>query len=215
MFIMKKLFTLLVAALCTMITWAYDFEVDGIYYNILDENNVEVTFQGENFFRSEKYTDSLKIPESVTHDTTIYRVSQIDDFAFFECDSLYKIELPNSIQYIGPGAFSYCFDLTFIKLPEGITTIKWGTFQGCFSLRSIYLPESVTSIEEGAFFNCYALEEINFPKNLTNLSNWAFSGCTSLGFVPDEIMNQYPKAFEKFKRGNRRRTADGKGRLYF
>ena len=41
---MKKLFTLLLALVATSALWAEDFEVDGIYYNILTDkiNEVEV-----------------------------------------------------------------------------------------------------------------------------------------------------------------------------
>ena len=37
---MKKLFSLLVAALCTLSVWAYDFEVDGIYYKTSTKDGI-------------------------------------------------------------------------------------------------------------------------------------------------------------------------------
>ena len=43
---MRKLLTLIVTVLATTCLWAYDFELDGIYYNYLDGNNVEVTYNG-------------------------------------------------------------------------------------------------------------------------------------------------------------------------
>lgn len=42
---MKKLFSLLVLALLSFTTWAYDFQVDQLCYNILSETEVEVTYQ--------------------------------------------------------------------------------------------------------------------------------------------------------------------------
>jgi hypothetical protein len=48
---MKKVFTLLVALVATTALWAHDFEVNGIYYNILADktNEVEVTFRGASY----------------------------------------------------------------------------------------------------------------------------------------------------------------------
>ena len=54
--------------LCSSSVWAYDFEVDGIYYNITNETNktVEVT-DGEN-----KYTGNVVIPSTVTYNSMAY-----------------------------------------------------------------------------------------------------------------------------------------------
>jgi hypothetical protein len=42
---MKKLFFLLFSALCTLTTWAYDFQSGDLYYNITSDTTVEVTYQ--------------------------------------------------------------------------------------------------------------------------------------------------------------------------
>jgi hypothetical protein len=44
---MRKLFSLFLALVATTSLWAEDFSVDGIYYNYLDGNNVEVTYRGD------------------------------------------------------------------------------------------------------------------------------------------------------------------------
>ena len=70
---MKKLFTLFLALVATTALWAYDFQVDGIYYNILTDktNEVEVTYG------SSKYTGSVAIPTTVAHNgTTIANLSR-------------------------------------------------------------------------------------------------------------------------------------------
>ena len=45
---------------------AHDFEVDGICYNILSDNSVEVTYNGSSY--NNDYEDVI-IPETVTHDS--------------------------------------------------------------------------------------------------------------------------------------------------
>ena len=51
----KQMSMFMLMLLCSMTSLAYDFEVDGIYYNIidLDSKTVEVTHNGKNnvFFR--------------------------------------------------------------------------------------------------------------------------------------------------------------------
>ena len=72
---MRKLFTLLVVLFATTCLWAYDFEVNGIYYNYLDGNNVEVTYN--NSINAEKYSGEVIIPSTITYNRTTYNVTSI------------------------------------------------------------------------------------------------------------------------------------------
>ncbi|MGM9664021.1 MAG: leucine-rich repeat domain-containing protein, partial [Eubacteriales bacterium] len=51
-----------------------------------------------------------------------------------------------SVTSIGGSAFYDCDSLTSITIPEGVTSIGWAAFRGCSSLTSITIPDSVTSI---------------------------------------------------------------------
>ena len=65
---LKKLFTALLL-LCATVVCAHDFEVDGIYYNILSKEGktVEVTYKGTSYSEySNEYTGNVVIPETVT-----------------------------------------------------------------------------------------------------------------------------------------------------
>ena len=64
-----------------MPTIAHDFEVDGIYYNYLDESDktVEVTYRGSSYDSyTNEYSRSVTIPSSVTYSGTTYSVAAID-----------------------------------------------------------------------------------------------------------------------------------------
>ena len=54
---MKKLFLASFLALLSICANAYDFEVDGIYYNITGDNTVEVK-------NDDRYTGDIVIPNS-------------------------------------------------------------------------------------------------------------------------------------------------------
>ena len=172
---MKKLFFLFVALSATSALWAYDFEVNGIYYNYLDGNNVEVTYSDY-----DKYLGAITIPETVTNYGTTYSVTSIGNYAFSGCSSLTSITIPNSVTSIGDGAFSGCSSLTSLTIPNSVTSIRDYAFSGCSSLTSITIPNSVTSIGSGAFGGCSTLTSVTIPNSVTSIGSRAFDGCSSL-----------------------------------
>lgn len=66
-------------------------------------------------------------------------VTKIDSLAFYECKSLKKVVLPNSLRIIGDSAFAECESLTEIDIPDEVKEIKDGVFDNCSSLKRISL----------------------------------------------------------------------------
>ena len=99
-------------ALCMLVSFyanAHDFEVDGIYYNILTATEVEVAFKGNSYNEySYEYAGKVEIPESVTYNGKTYSVTSIGNEAFVGCTGLTNITIPNSVTSIGNYAFSGC-----------------------------------------------------------------------------------------------------------
>ena len=87
-------------------------------------------------------------------------VKEIGYQAFYYCDSLTSVTIPDSVTSIGTYAFNRCRSLTNIVIPNSITSIGYGAFDDCTSLVSILIPESVTSIGIDAFHDCYKLVEV-------------------------------------------------------
>ena len=97
-----------------------------------------------------------------------YEVVAIGDNAFFCCETVTSIRIPDSITSIGKRVFSGCTALTDITIPNSITSIGDGAFVGCSSLQSITLGGGLTSIGLEVFFGCDTLDDIY----VTNLEAW-------------------------------------------
>ena len=143
---------------------AYDFEVDGIYYNI-NGTNAAVTDNSE---YSEVYFGSVTIPATVTYNGTVYSVTTIGDFAFSGCSGLTGITIPNSVTSIGSSAFYGCSGLTSVSIPNSVTSIGSSAFMDCSGLTSISIPESVTIIGYVALSGCSGLTSISVESGNPN-----------------------------------------------
>ena len=172
----KLLLTTIAVLLCSVIANAYDFEVDGIYYNILSSTDLtaEVT-HGDN-----KYTGNVIIPSTINYKSRDIAVIAIGDSAFYGCDGLSNSTIPSSVTSIGWRAFFECTSLTSITISNSVTDIGDDAFRNCISLTSITIPNSVTDIGDQAFLNCISLTSITIPNSVTDIGDRAFHNCTSL-----------------------------------
>ena len=182
---MKRIKTWLITIavlLCSISARAHDFEVDGIYYNVISSSNltVEVTFRGSTSVSYEEYYGEVKIPSTFFYNGMEYRVVSIGSGAFRKCSGLTSIILPEGLTSIGSEAFSGCSGLTSITLPKSLTSIDSEAFSDCSGLTSINFSEGLTSIDSKAFSGCYGLISINLPEGLTSIGGEAFYGCRGL-----------------------------------
>lgn len=116
----KFLLTTIAMLLCSVMANAYDFEVDGIYYNIISSTDltVEVT-SGDN-----KYTGEMIIPTMVNYKSKDLTVTSIGASAFYGCDGLTYISIPDSVRRIGAGAFDNCTSLKEVRIENGYTNLE-------------------------------------------------------------------------------------------
>lgn len=105
-----------------------------------------------------------------------------DHVSIAECDESAEgeIVIPAEIEglpvtNIGNSAFYDCERITAVTLPDCLEIIEEDAFYGCLSLTEIRIPESVTSIESGAFLWCESLAEIAIPESVTSIGSYVFS----------------------------------------
>lgn len=114
-------------------SWGYNFEVDGIYYNVNAgaEPTVSVT-SGD-----AAYQGHVSIPESVTYEGITYTVTKIGDYAF-SYDDITSVDLPSTLVYIGKSAFANT-KITSIIFPEKLNKIEDLAFDNCKQLKEVFL----------------------------------------------------------------------------
>ena len=171
----------IVALLVGTTARAYDFTAGGIYYNITDAtaNKVEVTSSGD---ANIKYTGAVTIPSQVATGGSMYSaastysVTNIGDYAFYDCSGLTSVTIPSSVTSIGRSAFNGCSSLTLVTIPNSVTGIGDYAFQNCSSLTSVTIPNSVTSIGYAVFYQCSSLTLVTIPSSVTSIGYAAFNG---------------------------------------
>ena len=107
----KQMLITVAVLLCSATASAHDFEVDGIFYNIISASDltIEVTYKGDSFDEiSNEYSGEVIIPETVVYKSKVLKVTSIASRAFCDCNELTSIEIPNSVAFIGFYAFKGC-----------------------------------------------------------------------------------------------------------
>ena len=197
---MKRFFAIILLAFLGMNNInAYDFSAvcesgQTLYYNItsnLEPFTVEITSENatEPYYTAQYHSTSdtipyystypvgvLTIPSFVTYNNINYSVTNIGSHAFYGCNGLTSITIPNTITSIGDYAFYGCHGLTSVSIPNSITNISHSAFSCCARLISLIMPNSVTNIGDCAFSGCSDLISVYYTGNLAQWCEISFGG---------------------------------------
>ena len=177
-------FSILLTLLMSMVgvkAWAYDAEMNGIYYNF-SGTEAEVTSDNN------KYTGSVEIPKTFMYNGITYTVTSIGMKAFWGCSDLESVTIPNSVTSIGFEAFWHCDGLESITIPNSVTSIGEEAFAYCELLKNVTFPYSVTSIGQWAFYNCSTLQSVTIPSSVASIGREAFYECCLTSVTVDWLV---------------------------
>lgn len=106
-------------------------------------------------------------------------VTCIGAMAFYRCQSIESVVIPDSVLTIGDRAFVGCYSLSTVDMSDNITSIGASAFDECVALKSIDLADGITVIGESAFYSCTQLKEITIPAGVESLMG-TFGNCIAL-----------------------------------
>ena len=109
------------------------------------------TMEVVSFLENAEAVPFWDMPEGISSVQIADGITDIPDSAFWGCETLVDVALPQTLRTIGKGAFGQCVNLTRINIPEGVTSIGDSAFLMCGSLTRLTIPDSVTSIEGNPF----------------------------------------------------------------
>ena len=88
---------------------------------------------------------------------------RVDYYAFYQCEKLVSVSIPDTVEIIGEGAFGGCKNLESITFPPSLKLIDEAAFFGCEKLSNVEIPAGLQRIETRAFAECSSLEDIDIP----------------------------------------------------
>ena len=138
------------------------------------------------------------IPESIV---------ELDDFAFWGCEKMEKLVLPQSLRKIG---FKACYHLTALKelyIPANLTKLGWDNFHNCPNLEKIEVDEANPVYDSRKHCNAIINTERNYlilgckntviPDHIKSIDDEAFSKCIGLTqiTIPESVQRIGKEAF--------------------
>lgn len=107
-------------------------------------------------------------------------IKTIDEWAFAKCMGAKRVILGDGLERIGNHAFLKCRGAKEISIPGSCKTVDVSAFYQCRSLQKLTIGNGVQVLNKGAFEECEALTEVTLPDSVTTLGKYAFYNCTAL-----------------------------------
>ncbi len=161
----KKILTLALIGIFTIIAGAVC---------ACSENKIEYTLSGDGTYYIVSVASNVKGEVVIEATYNGLPVTEIDDWAFYDCEKMTSVAIPNGITKIHAYAFCGCTSLASVKIPDSVTEIHESAFVRCSSLVEVVIPDSVTYLGYSAFQNCAALESVTLSANLEYIGGSLF-----------------------------------------
>lgn len=211
----RRLFKLMLTIVCLLSSLnisAYDFKVDGLYYDVvsLSERTCKLVSAPNKY--------DVVIPAHVSYGGETLTVVSIAVGSF--TSYLKSISIPNTVTSIANNMFDGCNRLESVRIEDGETVLHLGyTDRGYYQtrlflncpirnlyigrnlsyqadidtgyspfadnseLQNVIIGDFVTTIGKNAFYHCWGLTSVDISNSVIYIDDDAFSGCTALTMV--------------------------------
>lgn len=149
---LKQHLLLMLLSLCSMASYAYDFEVDGLYYNLVSASEKTCELVG-----GDAKLTQISVPSSITVRNLSLSVVSMTTGAFRSKTNIISASFCESqITRIPREAFIGCENLSSVLLSSKIETIDSYAFSGC-PIQKLTIPSNVIKVEE---YNLNSIKEL-------------------------------------------------------
>ena len=164
--------------------FTYTYEGQTITYTVLDEEAKTCATKAGGYdeiedkdFTGNTVSGALVLPANPKDGDVEYTLTEIGEYAFYECRDINSVIIPNTVTEIKDLAFFDVESLNSINIPYSVKKIGRLAFSGA-GLTSIVIPNSVTEFGEYAFLGCSSLTKAEFA-SIEHLCSINFSDYTS------------------------------------
>lgn len=113
---------------------------------------------------------------TATIDLSAAVILSLPDSAFYGCQNLTYITLPQTLPEISNSCFAACPKLNRVDFQHTVVSeIKQRAFKACFCLAEINFSNTLRTIGASAFNSCNSLYDISLPQSVTTIGNGAFA----------------------------------------
>ena len=151
---------------CTICGDSYTEVIPALYEYWVYEDHVEITdYTGD--------ATELVIPAEIEG----LPVTSIWEYAFWGCDSLTEVTIPDTVQSLGDNSFSGCDALRRVTIGKRVWEIGCAAFSGCKNLTEIIFrgtaPRFLTTTDGTAWYTFYEVTATAYyPANDGTWTNW-------------------------------------------
>lgn len=202
---MKKKLLIILAFMSSVVAWAHDVEIDGIYYNLDTTNKVAtVTYRGNlSTTYTDEYQGDVVIPSSIIYNSVTYNVQSISSEAFLNCTALNSITIPSSVTSIGDDCFEDCTSLKKVDFKGDVeqwVDIYFSSnlsnptyYAGDLYINGVLLTDakivSSNTIKKYVFLNCKSLKSLEIGSSVTSVIYPIFSSTSGIKSIVWNVKN--------------------------
>ena len=142
-----------------------------------------------------KATDTLVIPSSVTISGKVYKVTSIQEKAFYRNEDIVSVTIGNNVTEVGKYAFYQCSGLETVKFGKRVSVISTCAFTQCLNLENVTLPSSIRKIGAKAFYQCTSIKVLKI-----NGSALEYVGKKGLAINKSVTLKLPKKVYTRYKK---------------
>lgn len=137
----------------------------------------------------------IKIPSAVSISGKAYKVTSVQDKAFYQNEDIVSIAIGNNVTYVGKYAFYQCPNMETVKFGKRVSVISTCAFTQCKNLENLTLPSSIRRIGAKAFYQCTSIKVLKI-----NGANLEYVGKKGLAVNKSVTLRLPKKVYTRYKK---------------